>query len=297
MRILGIVAASIAKGFASFSDNFNRTTSGSLETSSSGGLWNAVRGVWSANGSQAISSGAASTYPLATVVMSSPDNTLKVGTSMGVGLAYWSSGAGDWWATVPVSTSATENFSTCTFNACCSTTAKTCEYPIANNVNASKCNQYIDLGYNPSHHPNGKTTCIGTFTCYLNDIANYGPNAACCGTQCVSSNCCTGSPNNTRTRYYWALRVIKAIGDVFTTQSEVAISNSLTNSNSINSVKTVTTGDSLVATAHSDTAAVTQIGSSISIASAGAVRANGVGIIKTPSTNNQGSTADNFAAN
>jgi hypothetical protein len=271
MRILGIISASILKGFVVFSDNFNRSTTGSLGTSSSGGLWNAVRGVWSANGTQATSSGAASDYPLATVPMLSPNNVLKVATSNGVGLAFWVSGAGDWWAAVPVSTSASENFSTCTFNSCCSTTAKSCCYAFGVNTSPSVCNSFVDLDYGPI---------------YLDS-----------GSQCVSSNCCTGSPTNTRTRFYWALRVIKAIGGVFTTESEVAIANSLTNSNLINSISAVTAGDSLVATAFSDTNSLTQTGTPITIPLTNSVKANGVGIIKTPSTNNQGSTADNFTVN
>jgi hypothetical protein len=297
MRILGIISASILKGFVVFSDNFNRSTTGSLGTSSSGGLWNAVRGVWSANGTQATSSGAASDYPLATVPMLSPNNVLKVATSNGVGLAFWVSGAGDWWAAVPVSTSASENFSTCTFNSCCSTTAKSCCYAFGVNTSPSVCNSFVDLDYGPIYLDSGYVTCDGTFNCLLTSISRCQANAACCGTQCVSSNCCTGSPTNTRTRFYWALRVIKAIGGVFTTESEVAIANSLTNSNLINSISAVTAGDSLVATAFSDTNSLTQTGTPITIPLTNSVKANGVGIIKTPSTNNQGSTADNFTVN
>lgn len=70
----------VAGAFTSFSDNFNRTTSGSLGTSSSGGLWNALKGVWFADGSAAKSTDAASTYPIANIEMTSADTTSSIST-------------------------------------------------------------------------------------------------------------------------------------------------------------------------------------------------------------------------
>jgi len=80
----------IQTAFASFSDNFNRTTSGSLGTSSSGGAWKAERGVWSANGYSATTATAASSYPLADVNMTSQSNT----SSISVGSTFVFSASG-----------------------------------------------------------------------------------------------------------------------------------------------------------------------------------------------------------
>lgn len=80
MRILGIIASSVQKAFAIFSDNFNRTTSGELGTSSSGGLWKALRGVWFANGSAAETAGAANTYPIANIDMTEAGITASITT-------------------------------------------------------------------------------------------------------------------------------------------------------------------------------------------------------------------------
>ena len=80
MRILGVIASSVRKGFAAFSDTFNRTTSGSLGTSSSGGLWNALKGVWYANGNAAKTDDAASTYPIANIEMTSASVTASITT-------------------------------------------------------------------------------------------------------------------------------------------------------------------------------------------------------------------------
>ena len=78
MPILGIIAASIQKAFSSFSDTFNRTTTGSLGTSSSGGLWASLRGTWFANGSSAQSDDLANTYPISTIVSASENSNLSV---------------------------------------------------------------------------------------------------------------------------------------------------------------------------------------------------------------------------
>lgn len=69
--------------FNSFSDNFNRTTSGELGTSSSGGAWKALKGTWFANGSSAKSNDSASTYPIANIEMSNASVTASISTGSG----------------------------------------------------------------------------------------------------------------------------------------------------------------------------------------------------------------------
>jgi hypothetical protein len=330
MPILGLIASSALKGLTTFIDNFNRTTSGSLGTSSSGDLWSAIRGVWSANGTVAISSDNVNTYPLAAVTMSSPNKSMKVDTSMGVGLAFWVSGAGDWWATVPISTSASETYSTCVSNSCCTGSPGGC---VANSCCTGSPPQCV---YNACCSQGASTTDCSAYSsccsgfgaygvngqCYSElDNFNVGPGtivagpciaSSCCTTTadtcvsnsccsvapntCVSNSCCTGSDNNTRTRYYWILRVLKAISGVFTVVSDTAISNSLTNTNLILSVSSETSGNTLVAKAYSNTGAVTQTGSTVTITNTDP-KGNGFGIIKTQSSNNQGSTADNLTIN
>lgn len=78
MPILGIIASSIQKAFAAFSDNFNRTTSGALGTSSSGGLWQALRGTWFANSSFAQSDDAANTYPIAMISSATDSSVVSI---------------------------------------------------------------------------------------------------------------------------------------------------------------------------------------------------------------------------
>lgn len=80
---IGFIASSIQKAFRIFSDNFNRTTSGSLGLSSSSGLWEAIKGTWFANGSSAQTADSASTYPISAVKMSKEDVTASISTGSG----------------------------------------------------------------------------------------------------------------------------------------------------------------------------------------------------------------------
>lgn len=113
MPILGIIASAIQKAFASFSDNFNRTTTGSLGTSSSGGMWEALSGTWFANGSSAQSDDAANTYPISFIKSSTENVTMSFvpgsgGTVISTSGTIGSIGTGDgttgvsgfYWATI-----------------------------------------------------------------------------------------------------------------------------------------------------------------------------------------------------
>jgi len=92
---------------SSLIDNFNRTTSGSLGTSSSGGLWNAIRGVWFANNTVGITNDSPSTYPVAGYNLGSADITLKLDTPSasssngGAGAAFWVTDSSNWWGVFP----------------------------------------------------------------------------------------------------------------------------------------------------------------------------------------------------
>ena len=91
----------------SITDNFNRTTSGSLGTSSSGSTWVAQKGTWYANGTVATSADAASNYSLATVGFGNANATVSATTSPGCGPAFWVSAANSFWAAVSYTSSST----------------------------------------------------------------------------------------------------------------------------------------------------------------------------------------------
>ena len=150
MRLLGIIASSL---FKTITDTFNRVTSGSLGTSSSGSAWEAIKGTWYADGSSAKSDDAASNYSIAAISLSE-NSTTSVSVSVGTGVAFWVTDANSWWA----STSRATQSSTCDSGAC------------------SGSENYTYYTY-PSTCSNG--ACSGTYTTYTN-VSNCN-NGACGG--------------------------------------------------------------------------------------------------------------------
>lgn len=100
---------------AAVSDSFNRTAVASgLGTSTSGFIYSSYANLttsWSTNGSSALNSTAVSfaaggtSYPLQTIEVGTTNRSYALasfdGNSGGVGVAYWVTSAGSWWATIP----------------------------------------------------------------------------------------------------------------------------------------------------------------------------------------------------
>ena len=82
-----------------FSDTFARTTSGSLGTSSSGGIWAAIKGIWFANGTVAQSNDAPTNNSIATMTLGSPNVTLTaLNVTLGTGISFLVTDSLNWWA-------------------------------------------------------------------------------------------------------------------------------------------------------------------------------------------------------
>jgi len=96
MLRIGVLASSIAK---SFKDLFTRTTSGNLGDPGNGGVWSAIRGIWSADGSFAVSATAPSSYPIASVDMYSPNVEISatIENKAGTGVSFWVQDSSNWW--------------------------------------------------------------------------------------------------------------------------------------------------------------------------------------------------------
>lgn len=86
----------------SVSDAFSRSTTNTLGNPSGRGIsWRNQRGTWQTDGSRAVSSSAASTNAIATILTaSSTISNLQIDTQNtgGVGLAFWVVDANNWWA-------------------------------------------------------------------------------------------------------------------------------------------------------------------------------------------------------
>lgn len=100
------------------------------------------------------------------------------------------------------------------------------------------------------------------------------------------------------TAYNWALNLIKSIGGVISTvlsSSTLATGTFGDTANKLNAVQVVTSGNSVTATAYSDTAGTTSLGSINTTDTT--THGKGVGIIVTPGGSQQGSTVGPFTTN
>jgi hypothetical protein len=88
---------SLASAKKYFIDTFNRSNQ-TLNAATDGTLWNIIRGTWSVLSNKAYSSTAASSYPLASVKMVSPNATISLkGVSQGSTAALWVTDSNQWW--------------------------------------------------------------------------------------------------------------------------------------------------------------------------------------------------------
>ena len=168
-------------------DTFTRaSTASGLGTSTTGQVWTALRGNWRVGGSNnALSDDAASTYPIASINFGNSDVKTQTDTSGGVGVAFWITDSGSWWASYPRYTSVTNtfcdqsqvtNFSNPPSGSCCSgvTTGSTsvCDQTQVTNTNnppsGSCCSGVTTSG--------GGSTCTGT---QVTNTSNP-PSGSCC---------------------------------------------------------------------------------------------------------------------
>jgi hypothetical protein len=274
----------ISYGLTLFTDNFNRTTSGSLGTSSSGSSWRAVSGTWSANGTQATSATAASSYPIASVSMASPSNTilLDVGGN-GAGAAFWITDSANWWGVTPYQTSLSAS-------ACVNDTyGSTCSYSYANyacgytSYNTAYC--AVVTYYRPVY---GGTSsqCSGWayngYTCSGSVISGYT-----CGGFSQTYACVGGY----YTYYYGGsiyLRLTKSVAGVITTVVDQLLSSAVA------SIKVILSNGTITARAYTSPGQVTQTGSDLVNTPVGAVPSVNSGIILAPGGYSQSTVVDNI---
>lgn len=142
-----------------FVDNFNRSTTSNLGTSSGGQPWTALRGTWFANGTQGRSDDNAATYPIASYDIGIADTTSRIDVSgPGVGVAFWVTDANSWWAAYP-------------FYDTTSSTSTTCNAGLVSNASnppSGSCCSGVSS--------NSSTTCSGG---YVINTSNP-PSGSCC---------------------------------------------------------------------------------------------------------------------
>lgn len=191
-------------------DNFNRTTSGGLGTSSSGYIYNSYGNLtasWSTNGSYAINSSAvssgasASNHPLQTVEVGDPNKNYSVDLpdgKGGKGVAFWTTSANSWYAVASYydynSTTTTQpqctGTSSCTGLNCCSSVN-------FGNQLGERCSSCPAATITYPCGQNGVTyTCTG-FNCCTDNLGSLGGDYCNCTNTNTSSTTqvltCSGS--------------------------------------------------------------------------------------------------------
>lgn len=326
MPILGAIASSILK---IITDNFNRTTSGGLGTSSSGAVWNGLRGVWFANGSQAQSNDSASTYPVASVSFRS-NATVSADVSGGVGLSYWIADSNNYWASYPNYIQNSSTVTTCTGSTVsCTDTTNTCNPGGCGTVSSSSsttctgatvsCTDTTNT-CNPGGCGSISSSGVTTYTCPDPGYPYLCPGATCneldnCGgasipatasgttytrTQNTNVTTYTRSQNTNVTTtiytYDTQIKVISSVSGSIVTDSTTTLVSAASSLSPVGSLKVVTSGNQITTTAYSGTNLTSPLGSPIVRTPSSPNTGNSVGIIKAPSTYLQGSTLDTFSA-
>lgn len=217
---IGNFAASIIKRI---SDNFNRTTSGSLGSTDTGQPWNATRGVWFANGTLAQSTDAASSNPIASIPFRSSATLSADVNGGGAGLAFWVTDANNWWASYPNYVEVSNTVFTCdqsqvtnTSNppsaSCCSNVTTipggfVCDAGFTSSTNSaifcqitatggggSACNQGYQTQTSTSGFCGGYTTNPGSTVCNQNYASGLATTSSCCAaaTSTTTYSCPSG---------------------------------------------------------------------------------------------------------
>jgi len=271
----GTTTSSSVTPLPAISDNFNRTTSGSLGTSSSGVAWVAQSGIWNANGSAAIVNTYNNGYALATVPFGNANATIKAGTvGQGQGVAFWVSASNTWWA-------ATAHNSSYTYTAICG---------------SYNCFCFQANGTCVSGPTFGQGGCFNSsFVGNCGALYDYSNASVCGGSGIYDWTCTDNTPAGgvcpdycTVTEYNYYLRLSKSVSGTVTQAvvSDVGMAQ-------VNSIQVVTSGNSIVATGYSGP---NFTGSTGTISTTQTAGGTSNGIIAIPGAAYTNNTIDDFSA-
>jgi hypothetical protein len=100
----------------------------------------------------------------------------------------------------------------------------------------------------------------------------------------------------TTTTYTSAARIISSVSGTVATDSTTALATSTSGYTNIASMQVNTSETTINVKGYSGAGQTTQLGSTITRTPSSPTRGTSMGIIKAPTTDNQGSTLDNFSA-
>ena len=276
-------------------DNFNRSTSGNLgSTSNKATVWTNVQGTWSANGSQATSGDSVGTNAIATITAATTNiSNLQVDTlnTGGVGPAFWVTSAGSWWATTTWHSTSSGTSSSCTgggsgFQASCSAACNSCggcpntttRYIVYLECPWGDAGGYYSV--NTSMSSTTRNNICGEAGGYIR--SSEGPYTL--------YGCDVTSVTTSFSNYNSNFRLVNNAGVQVNTQYN-------TNSSSYSSAGSIavsTVGDVITYSVYSGANKSGLLHSGTYTAS-GATKGRGVGVYKGDGGSNQGSSVDNFS--
>jgi hypothetical protein len=272
-------------------DNFNRTTSGTVGTASgNGSTWNNIRGTWEANGTEATSSTAASgnaiarVYTKGTTITNLQVDTLGTG---GVGPAFWVTDANNWYAATVVHSTTSGSSTSCTGG--CTQTGGYCSTCCANQSEFSqyngthRCCNGSSRGYS-----NNNGSCDGdyAFFCQVSGRGDCG----CTGSWAYYYTC-TSNVTTNFTNYLSNFKLIKNGSSLVNNQFNTNTSGYT----SAGSIAISTNGDAISYWAYEQANKTGSTRTSGTYTDTGATKSRHMGIFKGESTTNQGSNVDNFS--
>jgi len=271
-------------------DNFNRAN-GPLGNTTTGQPWEASRGTWAIVSNQANSSDSASTYPIASVNIQAQDVIVSGAVNGGgPGLSFWLTDANSWWAS-------SANYRTTSFSfSCCGGSLGGSDVGCGS-VTTTSYYQRAGCGCYPNAIEAGGQ-CVDS-----NTLLPLGP--LCCSGTLGGSNTGCGSVSSTSyyqlttcsgTNYITELKLYKDVtGTISTVATQQLASNTSAFSN-VGSIKVSTSGEQITVSGYTNSDLTSQLGSSLTNTATSATRGTKVGIVKTPSDANAGSSLDNFSA-
>jgi len=126
-----------------------------------------------------------------------------------------------------------------------------------------------------------------------------------CGTQVSGGSCNQSSGgagggcnfvDTSYNTYYTELKLYKNISGTISTVATQQLNSNTSAYSKVNSIKVVTSGDSITVSGYSNVGLTSQLGSDLTNTPSSPAKGTKVGIIKTPSSENSGSLLDNFSA-
>jgi len=276
-------------------DTFDRSTSGNLgSTSNKATVWTNIQGTWSANGSQATSGDSTGTNAIATVTAATTNiSNLQVDTlnTGGVGLSFWVTSAGSWYATTTYYSTTSSSAQSCTGGSsgltaggysasCCGGQTTSARYEVE-----MMCND----GNGPYYFlRTGCTTTSSQKTSLCGSVGGY--DTGNCTGPVTYYSCTSTYVTVSTTNYNSNFRLVNNTGVLVNTQYN-------TNSSSYSSAGSLavsTAGDVITYSVYSN-ANKSGLLHSGTYTATGATKGRGVGVYKGDGGSNQGSSVDNFS--